>query len=246
MPENTTAITTQPEILTPAPLTPAEDVKRGVECATALMTILDKKEKPVVINGKKYADFTEWQTLGRFFNVSVRTKEAEPVEIDGIKGAKAKSDLIDTKTGLIIGGAEAYCMRDERNWKDKPWFQLASMAQTRSGVKSLRNHLSWVMVLANIQPTPAEEMDIDDIGKVFDAEPAGDGEPFPSENSKNEEVSTQDIEESFNNAMIDGKTHKEYRKERKVGEKCPDCGLGTIILSKQGKPYCDQKCWLNK
>jgi hypothetical protein len=40
-----------------------------------------------------------------------------------------------------------------------PMFQLASMAQTRSGAKALRNILSWVAVLAGYAPTPVEEMD---------------------------------------------------------------------------------------
>jgi len=39
-----------------------------------------------------------------------------------------------------------------------PWFQLASMAQTRAGAKALRNRLAWVVVLAGYKPTPAEEM----------------------------------------------------------------------------------------
>ena len=59
---------------------------------------------------------------------------------------------------MIVGGAEAYCMRDEENWKEKPWFQLASMAQTRAGAKALRNVLAWVVVLAGYRPTPAEEL----------------------------------------------------------------------------------------
>jgi hypothetical protein len=98
------------------------------------------------------------------------------VEIDGVKGAKAHADLVDVMTGLVIGGAEAYCMRDEERWGTRPkyewqegkrvkvgdeivpWFQLASMAQTRAGAKAFRNRLAWVVVLAGYRPTPAEEM----------------------------------------------------------------------------------------
>jgi len=80
------------------------------------------------------------------------------VEIFGIKGAKARAEVIDLRTGMVVGGAEAYCMRDEENWKEKPWFQLASMAQTRAGAKALRNVLAWVVVLAGYRPTPAEEL----------------------------------------------------------------------------------------
>lgn len=32
--------------------------------------------------------------------------------------------------------------------------------------------------------------------------------------------------------------------QRVVGQLCPDCKVGTIVLSKKNTPYCDQKCWL--
>jgi hypothetical protein len=80
------------------------------------------------------------------------------VEIFGVKGARARAEVIDLKTGQVVGGAEAYCMRDEESWKEKPWYQLASMAQTRAGAKALRNVLAWVVVLAGYKPTPAEEL----------------------------------------------------------------------------------------
>jgi hypothetical protein len=75
-----------------------------------------------------------------------------------VKGAKARAEVVDLRTGQVVGGAEAYCMRDEENWAVKPWFQLASMAQTRAGAKALRNVLAWVVVLAGYRPTPAEEL----------------------------------------------------------------------------------------
>jgi hypothetical protein len=55
-----------------------------------------------------------------------------------------------------------------------PWFQLASMAQTRAGAKALRNAFAWVVVLAGYQPTPAEEMD-----GVIDVAPMKTPEPAP-------------------------------------------------------------------
>ena len=73
-----------------------------------------------------------WEALGKFYGLKVRTGDTTPIEVDGIKGVKAKAILIDENTGHEVGGAEAYCMRDEPNWKNKPFFQLASMAQTRA------------------------------------------------------------------------------------------------------------------
>jgi hypothetical protein len=63
---------------------------------------------------------------------------------------------------LAYGGREyrAYgvCSSDEPNWRGKPEFQLASMAQTRAAGKVLRLLLGWIVTLAGYEPTPAEEM----------------------------------------------------------------------------------------
>lgn len=160
------AVAREPEII-------LQEARRA---AQALGDVIGKKSKPVMFNGEQYLEFEDWQTVGQFYGYTVRTHDAEPVEIEGVKGAKAKADLLD-RHGCIVGGAESYCMRDEKNWSTRPtyewikgiktktgdipvpFFQLASMAQTRSGAKALRNRLSWVVVLAGYKPTPAEEID---------------------------------------------------------------------------------------
>jgi len=126
--------------------------------AAALKGVLDNKAKKVIISGEQYLEYEDWQTVGQFYGYGVTTGDAVPVEIEGVKGAKAVASLLHLRTGLVLGGAEAYCLRDEENWGEKPWFQLASMAQTRAASKALRNRLAWVVVLAGYKPTPAEEM----------------------------------------------------------------------------------------
>ena len=138
--------------------------------------VIELKPKKVIINGEQYLEYEDWQMLGEFYRCSAITKDAVPIEINGVKGAKARADLVNIDTGEIIGGAEAYCMRDEERWSTRPvyeyqegkrikvgdepvpWFQLASMAQTRAGAKAFRNRLAWVAVMAGYRPTPAEEM----------------------------------------------------------------------------------------
>jgi hypothetical protein len=159
---------------------PEEQLDMAIRAAKALAKVIAGKKKPVIINGETYLEFEDWQTLGQFDGVSVRTGDVEMVEINGVQGAKAKAYLVNNKIGEIIGGAEAYCMRDEEKWGTRPkyewqgegdkrkrvkvgdevvpWFQLASMAQTRAGSKALRNKESWIAVLAGYRPTPAEEM----------------------------------------------------------------------------------------
>ena len=142
------------------PLVQAPEVvlQEAQRAASALQRVVAGKKKPVIFKGEQYLEFEDWQTVGKFYGLCARTFEATPVEIFGVKGAKARAEVVDLRTGQVVGGAEAYCMRDEENWAAKPWFQLASMAQTRAGAKALRNVLAWVVVLAGYRPTPAEEL----------------------------------------------------------------------------------------
>ena len=143
---------------------PKAMVARAKEAAVALQGVINSKPKPVNIRGEQYIEYEDWQLLGQFFGVAAQTGDANPVEVNGVRGAKATGKLYNIHTGQILGdiGAEAYCMVDEDKWANSPWYQLSSMAQTRAGAKALRNRFAWVVVLAGYRPTPAEEMPTDD------------------------------------------------------------------------------------
>lgn len=148
-------LTVQPKVL----FNPEKDTTKASRAAKMLIDIVKQNGWAKNFGGQKDHLFYEaWQTVGKYYNVSVATKDAEPVDIGGITGFKAIGYVIDNKTGVEVGHAEAYCMRDEGNWKSKPTFQLASMAQTRAGSKSLRQMFGFVVALAGFSPTPAEEM----------------------------------------------------------------------------------------
>lgn len=137
---------------------PSQVLARAREAATALKGVIDAKQKKVIINGEVYLEFEDWSTLGSFYHIAGGAEDAVPVQIDGISGAKAIGYAKNMDSGLIISSAVAYCMKDEPNWEHKPWFQLASMSQTRAAAKALRNVLSRIVVLAGYKATPAEEM----------------------------------------------------------------------------------------
>jgi len=99
-----------------------------------------------------------WEALGKFYRMSAKPLDAQPVTVEGVAGAKARAVIIDIDTGHEISGADAYCMRDEPNWRNKPFYQLASMAQTRAASKAFRMVLAFVPALAGFATTPAEEM----------------------------------------------------------------------------------------
>jgi len=136
---------------------PAQIVKLAMEAAKELQKIVDSRDKKLIVGGKKYLFYEDWQTLGRFDRTTAKVVNTEELrENNKLIGFSAKA--VALKDGVEISGAEAECCFDEPNWKNKPRFQLKSMAQTRACAKVLRNCLAFVAVLANYEPTPAEEM----------------------------------------------------------------------------------------
>jgi len=136
---------------------PVKVIAEAKNAAKMLHSLIDKKEHPVIINGKRYLAFEDWQLLGHFYGLSVRVSFTERIEVDGIWGWKAGADVYHIASDRVVSSAEAICLYNEKNWIDKPSFQVASMAETRACAKAFRNCLSWVVVLAGFAPETAEE-----------------------------------------------------------------------------------------
>ena len=137
---------------------PTQIVNRAMEAAKELQKIVDNRDKKLIVNGKQYLFFEDWQTLGKFDRTTAKIINTEEIYRDNkLLGFLARAVAI--KDDIEISAADAECCFDEENWKNKPRFQLRSMAQTRACAKALRNCLAFVAVLAKYEPTPAEEMD---------------------------------------------------------------------------------------
>lgn len=138
---------------------PEKDTKFAGEAAKFLVDIIKKNNWSRRLGGQsEHISYEGWQTAGKYYGYTVKTFDSEYVEFGNTWGFKAKAIVVSEFTGVEVGGAEAYCMNDENNWKNKPKFQLASMAQTRAGSKALRQILGFVVALAGYSPTPVEEM----------------------------------------------------------------------------------------
>jgi hypothetical protein len=140
-------------------LDPALAISEGTKAANALMELVGQRNLSVNISGKKYLKFEAWQTIARFYGYTVKTASCEFIKYNGTQGFEAKAQVIQTSNARIVGAAEAICLNDEPNWKNRPLYALKSMAQTRASAKALRQVLAWVAVLAGFEGTPAEEMD---------------------------------------------------------------------------------------
>ena len=138
---------------------PALILEEAQKAAKALSDVISKKKKPVIINNEQYLEFEDWMTVARFYGITAKVVSTSFITFGEAKGFEARAVSILVATGEEISAAEAMCLNDETNWKNRPLFMLRSMAQTRACAKALRNVLAWVVVLAGYKPTPAEEME---------------------------------------------------------------------------------------
>lgn len=140
---------------------PDQVLEEASRAARALVKVIEQKPKKVIIKGEQYLEFEDWQTVARFYGVTAKVRETRAIVVDDATGYEAVADAIHVSSSQIISSADAMCLDNEENWKNKPKFQLCSMAQTRACVKCLRNTFAWVVVLAGYQTSPAEEVSQD-------------------------------------------------------------------------------------
>ncbi len=138
---------------------PRAVIEEARQAAICLKDVVDKKPKKVVINNETYLEFEDWQTVAKFYGISARIAWTKYVQYGEASGFEACAEAVHASSHSIVSSAESMCLNDEERWRERPLFQLRSMAQTRAAAKALRNCLAWVVVLAGYKPTPAEEMD---------------------------------------------------------------------------------------
>ena len=152
----------------------AEVFEQMMDDATKKAKILTKviqsqSDKYIVrAAGQEFLRYEAWSTLAQGYGWTAGVETITDVlDTDGhtVIGIEAYAVLRDS-AGIQIGGAPARCMFDEPNWSGKPLAQVASMAGTRAASKALRIGLSWVVVLAGYNPTPAEEFERDANGEI--------------------------------------------------------------------------------
>ena len=134
-----------------------------IEKATAIATVLERTVRRAGlisrIGVRDYPQIEAWTLLGTMLGVyPVTAWSRELIDDDGhTVGWEARVEA-HTRSGEVIGAAEAECRTSERNWANRDSYALRSMAQTRAASKALRQPLGFVMSLAGIEATPAEEM----------------------------------------------------------------------------------------
>jgi hypothetical protein len=163
---------TSPE---PGRVSPVDIERQSKKIAAALKRFV--KKNPGVIyeakeTGNKHPRIEAWQYVAACNGHSAIISRTEEVISD--KGEELGFIAVAhelNETGRVVSGAEAACMRSEQDWATAPSFQLRSMAQTRACGKAHRNIFAYIMVMAGLSGTPAEEMpgavSSHDIGEKF-------------------------------------------------------------------------------
>jgi hypothetical protein len=138
---------------------PAEMIAQATAIANQLQAVVEKAGLISNISGKRYPRVEAWTTLATLVGCSARTEWTHPVldNNDEKVGWEAAVEVVNAH-GIVVGRAEAQCLRAENNWRNRDDFALRSMAQTRATGKALRIPLGWIAVLAGYEATPAEEM----------------------------------------------------------------------------------------
>lgn len=147
---------------------PAEVVERAAVVAKTLADLVRRQNLIVQIGQGEHVRVEGWTLLGSMLGVfpvvtwtqkvwSVQAPDSPAQHLGWEARVEAR-----TRSGEIVGAAEAECLRSENTWKSRDDYALRSMAQTRAVSKALRLPLGFVMQLAGFEPTPAEEMPVID------------------------------------------------------------------------------------
>lgn len=100
-----------------------------------------------------------------------------------------------------------------------PFFQLRSMAQTRACSKAMRQVLSWVVVLAGLKPTSAEEVE----------------QPIPEEEEPTQQTQHPTAENKPENITDDQKNNILYQlKKKNLGTEDLELAMGKKLAEYQG------------
>lgn len=111
------------------------------------------------ISGKNYVHVEGWQFAGGMLGIMPLVTSIEDVSKTPANFKyRASVDLINMKTGNVIGKGMAICSNTENRKKSFDEYAVMSMAQTRAIGKAYRNTIGWVMKLAGYEGTPSEEM----------------------------------------------------------------------------------------
>lgn len=100
--------------------TPEAVLQEAHQAAAALKKVIDAKPRKLVLNGKTYLEFEDWQTVGRFYGIAPRITQTRYVVFGNVAGWEATAEAVHIPSGRLVSTADAMCLNDEEKWASKP------------------------------------------------------------------------------------------------------------------------------
>ena len=137
---------------------PKKALSQMQELVQVMSSKCQGKEFIAIINGKQYPKVEWWTTVAAtlgLFPVVVYSRRLDR------EGELAYEARVEVRYGdRVVGAGEAMCSNKETRWSSADEYAIRSMSITRATGKCYRLPLSFLAVMAGLNPTPAEEIPV--------------------------------------------------------------------------------------
>ena len=132
-----------------------DKIEVATKVAASLKNVIQSQDLAVKIGPSEYVTAEGWEVLGTMLGCTPYVESVEEIPTDHKHKFMYKATVSIRQGDTILSRASAMAERNNMQ-KDRP--SVYSMAQTRALGKAYRMALSWIVKMADYEPTPAEEM----------------------------------------------------------------------------------------
>ena len=132
-----------------------DKIEVATKVAASLKNVIQSQDLAVKIGPSEYVTAEGWEVLGTMLGCTPYVESVEEIPTDHKAKFMYKATVSIRQGDTVLSRASAMAERNNMQ-KDRP--SVYSMAQTRALGKAYRMALSWIVKMADYEPTPAEEM----------------------------------------------------------------------------------------
>ena len=132
-----------------------DKIEVATKVAASLKNVIQSQDLAVKIGQSEYVTAEGWEVLGTMLGCTPYVESVEEIPTEHKAKFMYKATVSIRQGDTILSRASAMAERNNMQ-KDRP--SVYSMAQTRALGKAYRMALSWIVKMADYEPTPAEEM----------------------------------------------------------------------------------------
>lgn len=130
----------------------------AIDVANTIKDYAEKNSLTSRIQNKVYPMVEAWQFAG--LQLGLFPFVTDVIDLSTEKECKWRAEVEIRKTnGEVVGFGVAVCSNKESKKRNFDEYAICSMAQTRATGKAFRQLVGWMFKLANMEATPAEEME---------------------------------------------------------------------------------------